>query len=156
MRLRPLSVADAGELAPLLDDPDLHKFIGGSPATVDELRDRYRRWVVGRSDDGRQLWFNWTVRHREDDSPVGTVQATVILEKGEWVAEVAWIIGSGHQGRGYAKESAALMVAWLRREGVSKVIAHIHPDHAASASVARSLALHPTPVIEDGETRWEG
>lgn len=156
MRLRPLRVDDAADLAPLFDDLDLHKFIGGSPATVEELRSRYRRWVVGHPGDGSQLWFNWTVRRREDNSPVGTVQATMTLEEGDRVAEVAWVIASCHQGHGYAKEAAALMVAWLRRQGVSKVIAHIHPDHAASASVARSLGLHPTLDIDDGETRWEG
>jgi RimJ/RimL family protein N-acetyltransferase len=47
--LDPLRVEDAEEMAPLLADPGLHSYIGGVPATVDELRDRYRRQVGGRT-----------------------------------------------------------------------------------------------------------
>lgn len=154
MRLDPLRVSDATELAAVLDDPDLHTFIGGKPATIDELTNKYQRQVIGHSEDGGQLWFNWTVRRRDHGSAVGSVQGTVNLEAGVAVAEVAWVIATPYQRLGYAKEAAALMMEWLRHEGVSKVIAHIHPDHTASAAVARSLGLHATPVVVDGETRW--
>jgi RimJ/RimL family protein N-acetyltransferase len=38
--LEPLRVVHVDELAPLLDDPDLHEYIGGEPPTRDELRRR--------------------------------------------------------------------------------------------------------------------
>ncbi|RII97089.1 GNAT family N-acetyltransferase, partial [Clavibacter michiganensis subsp. insidiosus] len=47
------------------------------------------------------------------------------------------------------------MVEWLREGGVGIVRAHIHPDHAASAAVARRLGLAPTDERVDGEVRWE-
>jgi hypothetical protein len=62
--LEPLRVEHADELAPVLDDPALHEFIGGRPATLDELRRRFARQVKGRSPDGRDEWLNWTVRVR--------------------------------------------------------------------------------------------
>ncbi|MEJ7741277.1 MAG: hypothetical protein WKF73_01285 [Nocardioidaceae bacterium] len=43
-----MRVEHAEETAALLNDPSLHLFIGGEPATVEELRDRYRRWAAGR------------------------------------------------------------------------------------------------------------
>ncbi|MHB1886743.1 MAG: GNAT family N-acetyltransferase, partial [Acidimicrobiales bacterium] len=52
LRLEPLRVEHAEEMAPLLDDPQLYRFTGGRPATVSELRDSYCRQVVGRSPDG--------------------------------------------------------------------------------------------------------
>ena len=64
-------------MAPLLNDSALHSFIGGSPASVAELAERYARQVQGRSPDGSQQWLNWIVRRVDTGEAVGTVQATV-------------------------------------------------------------------------------
>jgi RimJ/RimL family protein N-acetyltransferase len=64
------------------------------------------------------------------------------------------VIAAARQGRGYAKEAAAAMVAWLEQQSVRGFVAHIYPDHAASNRVARHLGLRPTNVMEDGEVRW--
>jgi len=37
LKLEPLQVDHAAELAPLFNDPDLHTFTGGTPATVAQL-----------------------------------------------------------------------------------------------------------------------
>ena len=46
------------------------------------------------------------------------------------------------------------MVDWLAAAGIACLVAHIHPDHAASAHVCERLGLRPTDVVEDGEVRW--
>jgi RimJ/RimL family protein N-acetyltransferase len=156
IRLEPLRVEHAQEMAPLLDDPNLHAFIGGRPATLAELEERYRRQTVGRSPDGAQRWLNWVVRRLDDERPVGTVQATVADEAGEVSAAVAWVVATPYQGRGYAREAAGVMVGWLRRSGVARVVASIHPRHEASAAIARAVDLTPTEIVDDdGEIRWE-
>ncbi|HEX6344069.1 GNAT family N-acetyltransferase [Umezawaea sp.] len=142
--LEPLRVEHAEEVAALLDDVRLHEFTGGEPPTPDQLRDRYARQVAG---IGRG-WFNWIVRH--DGVVVGTVQAT--LEAG--VAEVAWVVGTAHQGRGYAGEAAVGMARWLLAHGVRGLVAHVHPEHRASAAVARRVGLVASDVVVDGEVRW--
>jgi len=149
-------VEHASEMAVLLDDTGLHTFTGGRPATSEQLRDRYTRQVVGRSSDGSQRWHNWVVRERVSGVALGFVQATIVQQDGKSVAEVAWVIGTAHQGRGYAREAAMVMVAWLRQHGVEVVIAHVHPQHEASMAVARVVGLSPTGKVEDGEVRWEG
>jgi len=154
--LDPLRVEHAEELAPLLDDPELHTFIGGRPATLAELRGRYRRQVADHSPDRIQRWLNWTVRHRSDGRPVGTVQATVTSDTAALNAEVSWVIAAPHQRQGFAHEAADVMLSWLRRQGVQRIVAHIHPHHQASQRVARKIGLSPTHAIQDGETRWEG
>jgi len=151
--LEPLRVEHADELAPVLDDPLLHTYIGGEPADVDQLRARYRRQVVGRSADGAQRWLNWLVRRRKDAQALGTVQATVSETEDELTAEVAWMIGTAHQGQGYARQAAALMARWLRNQGVDTLIAHVHPQHDASMAVARAIGLAPTATIIEGEVR---
>jgi RimJ/RimL family protein N-acetyltransferase len=153
--LEPLRVDHADEMAPLLDDPQLHTFIGGKPATLDQLRDRYGRLVVGRSPDGRQQWLNWVLRRLVDGRAAGTVQATVAEEAGRCVAEVAWIVATPYQGQGYAREASERLVRWLRTLAVAVIRAHVHPDHAASQAVARAVGMTPTTTVVDGEVRWE-
>jgi len=47
------------------------------------------------------------------------------------------------------------MIRWLTAAGVDRYVAYIHPNHAASAAVARRQGLCPTDVIEDSEVRWQ-
>ncbi|MFC0507154.1 GNAT family N-acetyltransferase [Micromonospora costi] len=154
--LEPLRVEHADEMAPLLRDERLHEFVGGRPATPKELRSRYARQSVGRSPDGAEGWLNWILRHRETGDAVGYVQATVRLDGERPVAELAWVVISPEQGRGYAAEAAAGMIGWLDQQGVTALIAHVHPDHRASARVAERLGLRATDVLVDGERRWVG
>ncbi|WP_063833507.1 GNAT family N-acetyltransferase [Streptomyces sp. NRRL F-5727] len=149
LELVPLDVGHAEEMAGVLNDPALHRFVGGAPESLEELRARYARWAAGAPDPGT-TWCNWVIRAREEGRLVGTVQATV----GGNTAEVAWVVGSPWQGRGYASEAARALVAWLRDRGLI-VVAHVHPDHTASAAVARAAGLVPTEGIQDGEVRWE-
>ncbi len=153
--LEPLRVGHADELAAVLDDPALHTFIGGEPATREQLRGRYAKQVVGRSADGSERWLNWVARDRASGAAVGYVQATVTDRDAERSADVAWVIGVPHQGHGYAREAARLMVDWLREQGVRIITAHVHPDHPASNSVARWLGLSPTETLVDREVRWQ-
>jgi RimJ/RimL family protein N-acetyltransferase len=110
---------------------------------------RLRRQVAGASPDGGQGWLNWVLRIA-DGPAVGTLQATVTGSS----AELAWVVGTAHQGRGYAGEAAVAVRDWLRSQGIEEFTAHIHPDHAASAGVARRLGLVPTAARQDGEVRW--
>lgn len=154
LSLTPLAVGDADEMVGVLGDGRLHEFIGGSPATLDELRERYRRMVAG-PEDPTELWRNWVVRTLDGGTAVGTVQATVTVGPGgRRTAEVAWVVGVPWQGRGYATEAAGALVDWLRGHGVAEVTAHVHPDHHASAAVARGAGLHPTAEHDDGEVLW--
>ncbi|WP_393059727.1 GNAT family N-acetyltransferase [Streptomyces sp. LN549] len=146
----PLRVAYADEMAAVLDDPGLHTFTGGAPESAEELRARYERQTAG-SPDPDELWWNWVLRIRGEDCLVGYVQATVRGSR----AEIAWVIGTQRQGRWYAKEAARGLVAHLMGGRVVRtVVAHIHPDHAASAAVAASAGLVRTGEWEDGEERW--
>jgi RimJ/RimL family protein N-acetyltransferase len=151
LTLEPLRVEHAEEMVAVLGDPRLHEFTGGQPKSLDELRQTYRRRVVGQSSDGAQGWLNWTVRLKANGAAIGTVQAT--LRQGD-AAILAWTIGSEHQGHGFAKEAAAAMAGWLRRNQVERFTAHIRPDHAASIAVAHHLGLRETNELIDGELTW--
>ncbi|GAA2939631.1 GNAT family N-acetyltransferase [Kitasatospora cinereorecta] len=146
----PLDTAYADEMATVLADPSLHAYTGGAPEDADTLRARYARRSAG-SPDPAERWWNWVLRVRADGRLAGYVQATVRGSR----AEVAWVVGAGRQGRGYAKEAATGLVRHLLDGGaVRTVIAHIHPEHGASAAVAAAAGLLPTDEWEDGEVRW--
>jgi RimJ/RimL family protein N-acetyltransferase len=152
--LRPLRVDDSAELSQALDDPALHLFIGGSPLDPEQLRERYERLVAG-APDPDQVWLNWAIQQRADASLVGTVQATLTRAGSDWAAEVAWVVGTAWQGQGLAREAALALVTWLADQPVRRVVAHVHPDHRASAAVAWATGLRPTDRMHDGEVRWE-
>jgi RimJ/RimL family protein N-acetyltransferase len=147
LSLLPLQIEYAGEMAKVLADPALYTFTGGEPPTVEALEARYRRQLAGpgRADEH---WLNWVIRH--EDELIGYVQATVTGS----TAEIAWVIGTAWQGRGYAKEAALGLVAWLDEQGVERIIAHVHPDHTASAAVTAAAGLTRTEHLDDGEYLW--
>ena len=154
LTLLPLWVEHADEMASVLSDPALHDFIGGSPETAEALRARYARWSAG-SPDPAQSWCNWVIELRSAASLTGTVQATVTTDGSGASAEIAWVVGTAWQGRGIATEAARGLVAWLDEQRVRTVVAHIHPDHHASAAVAKAAGLSPTDQWQDGELRWQ-
>lgn len=154
LRLTPLAPDDADELFRVLDDGRLHVFTGGRPDTIDELRARLAAWEPERSPDGREAWLNWLVRSADDRRVVGTMQATVERDPGGSRGVVAWTVGVAEQRRGIGSEAARTIVGWLVTEGVTTVEAHVHPEHAASAGVARNAGLDVTDEIVDGEVVW--
>lgn len=151
LTLAPLTVEDADDMVDVLAGENLYAFIGGEPPDLDALRSRYARMVTGHSPDGRQDWLNWILRRRHDGQAVGTVQATVTDGR----AEIAWVVGTAWQGRGYASEAAGAMAEWLRGQGIGIVQAHIHPGHQASMKVAARIGLRPTDLVKDGERMWQ-
>ncbi|MFE3514620.1 GNAT family N-acetyltransferase [Streptomyces sp. NPDC059166] len=146
----PLDADHAREMAEVLFDPALHRWTGGEPEDAVALRVRYERQTAG-SPDPAELWWNWVLRVRADGCLAGYVQATVRGDR----AEVAWVVGTRWQGRGYAKEAATALVGHLlAQRSLRAVVAHIHPGHAASAAVAAAAGLRPSDRVVDGEVRW--
>ncbi|MEV6809987.1 GNAT family N-acetyltransferase [Streptomyces sp. NPDC051132] len=151
--LLPLLVEHAEEMAAVLSDPALHGFIGGTPDTPQALHSRYQRMTAG-SPDPAVSWLNWVIRLRDKSCLTGTVQATVSPSGHGPIAEIAWVVGTPWQGRGIATEAAQGLVDWLSQQPVHTVIAHIHPEHRASAAVATAAGLTPTDEWHEGEIRW--
>jgi RimJ/RimL family protein N-acetyltransferase len=147
LTLLPLKVEYAEEMAKVLSDPGLYAYTGGEPPSAAGLKARYERQLAG-PDRSDEQWLNWVVQAGEELA--GFVQATITGR----TAEIAWVIGTPWQGRGYAKEAAQGLVAWLWTRDVERIIAHIHPDHAASGAVAETVGLYRTDHLDDGEHLW--
>lgn len=124
--LRALTVSDADAMTHVLGSPSLYTFIGGTPPTIEELRQRYEVQTRGSSADGSEIWLNFMVL--DDGTPAGYVQATIVGDS----AELAWVIGADYQGKGLGLAGSRLLCAKLSQYRISQIIAHIHPDNAPS------------------------
>jgi hypothetical protein len=61
------------------------------------------------------------------------------------------------QVAGRSPDGTASWRNWVvrrRADGVVSFSAHVHPGHAASMAVARSLGMAPTEEMRDGEVLW--
>ena len=152
--LEPLSLEHAEEMAPVLDDPRLHTYIGGEPLSLSQLRVRYAMLAAGPSIGVRERWLNWILRRLSDDVAVGYVQATLTPAPQGVHARVAWMVGASYQGSGYATEAARAMLDFLAERGISQVGATIHPENRDSIAVAIRLGMVASSDFVDGEVVW--
>ena len=152
LELTPLVSEHAEELFTLLSELSLYEFTRDvPPASLIELQLRYARLESRRSPDGTEAWLNWTLFESATSTSIGYVQATVSSKR----ADIAWVVGTLWQRRGFATEAAAALLIWLRSAGVEHICAMINPAHAASQKVAENIGLSRTLLMLGGEEVWD-
>jgi [ribosomal protein S5]-alanine N-acetyltransferase len=108
--LEPLVAAHADALYPMLCDPRQFEYLDhGAPASLEALRERYRKLESRRSGDGLEHWLNWAIVLGEGDA-IGFVQATVQPDGRAWVA---YQVAHAQWGQGIATEATRAMVEHL-------------------------------------------
>ncbi len=148
-----MSVSDAAELHALLWSPDVNTGTDDGPAvSLQDVRARIRRWECRRSPDGSEIWLNWTLRLKDDQTVVGRMQATVT---DRW-ADLAWVIGRRFRKQGYATEAGRCIAVWLLEfYNLREVRAAIRPDNSASQRVAAKVGLRRGGErTSDGDEVW--
>jgi len=99
----PLSPAHADDLHELTL-PDVTRFIGGEPSTIEGLREQFSILAAGPSDSTNESWVNFALRSRATGLAVGRVEAAVINEE-VIRAEVAYLLIPSVWGQGLAREA---------------------------------------------------
>ena len=137
--------ADAHEVAALLGDPRVGRWLGG---TLDpgSARLALERWSAHWTAHGFGLWI---ARDRAGGELVGRGGLSMTVVNGHAEVEVGWAIGPEHWGQGLATElgAAALKVA----DGplaVRDVVSFTLPDNARSRRVMEKLGLRPELEVE--------
>ena len=147
LSLEPLVAAHAAARFVLLSEPALFRFIDERPPQdAAQLRARYRKLESRASADGRQAWLNWIVRAKAGGPPLGFVQATVLDDGSAWVA---YLLGSAHQGRGWATQATAAMLAHLETDhGVRTLLANVEAANAPSIRLLQRLGFRAATAEE--------
>ncbi len=137
--LEPLQQRHAALLFDLLSDAAIYTFIPQEPPkTVEALAERYGKLAVGHSAEGNDIWLNFALRQVENDTYVGTVQATVTGKK----AFVAYELGPAHWGKGYASEAVRALIGHLFSVyGVEVIRAETDTRNDRSAALLKRLGF---------------
>jgi RimJ/RimL family protein N-acetyltransferase len=138
--MSPHSRDDFPEITLMWSDPRVVRFLGGSPYSEEESWARLLRyagcWAL--------MGFGfWAVRARETGAYLGDIgflegrRAGVDGFSGD--PEIGWSLNAAAQGHGYATEAVKAALVWgaARFDGQHRrTVAMIHPDNAASVTVA--------------------
>lgn len=146
LRLEPQLSSHAEEMFAVLCDPAIYEFENAPPASLEELRARYRRLESRRSLDGRQRWLNWIVRESGSRCAIGYVQATVL--PGD-EALIGYEFASAWWGRGLAREAVTAAIAELAEfHGVRVVGAVFKQSNHRSQHLLQRLGMRSARADE--------
>lgn len=160
LTLEPQVEAHAEEMFALLQDPAIYEHENEPPASVERLRDRFRRLESRTSADGSEAWLNWVVRLHTAEL-AGFVQATV---RGDGSAAIAYVLASRFWGKGLASEAVGAMVRELAENyRVTELSAVLKRGNVRSVRLLERLGLEPAPAaaharfeLEPGEVLMQG
>jgi RimJ/RimL family protein N-acetyltransferase len=155
LALEPLVAAHAEPMFELLQDPAIYSHLDwGPPPTLEHLRSVYGQLEARQSPDGTEGWLNWILKTR-DGRCIGYVQATV-TGAGCWVA---YVLGSAHRGRGYAREATAAMIRHLADEYAARwFLATVEAANGPSIGLLKALEFRiatPAEAAPHGLTATE-
>jgi RimJ/RimL family protein N-acetyltransferase len=139
LAFEPLGPGHATALFPVLGDVRVWEHLLGSDgATEDQMRAAYARRAAGPGRPGER-WINHAVR-LAGGPYLGRVEATEHI--GEGWAEIAYVFGLAHRGRGYARSA----VRWLLEQlEVDEVWASTTPANVRSRRLLEALGFRQEP-----------
>jgi ribosomal-protein-alanine N-acetyltransferase len=136
--LEPQTAAHAEEMFRVLADPAIYEYENEPPASVEWLRERFRKLETRRSPDGSEQRLNWVIRLPTSEL-AGYVQATV---HADGRAAVAYVLASAHWGRGLASGAVrAMLVELAERHRVKRFTAVFKRGNLRSLRLLERLAF---------------
>lgn len=144
LTLRAHRLADLAECAAMWADPAVTRYIGGRPATTDEVWARLLRYVG----HWALLGFGyWVVRERMSGRFVGEVgladyKRDLSPPLGA-TPEIGWALAAEAQGHGFATEAVQAVLGWADTHfAEGRTVCLIDPDNEPSLRVAAKCGYH--------------
>jgi RimJ/RimL family protein N-acetyltransferase len=136
IRLRPWAQGDLPLLERLVGDPAMMEHLGG-PESPEKIADRQRRYE--RAGTGDRVF---AIVDAATGEKMGWVGYWPRAWRGKDVYEMGWSVLPAFQGRGIARQAAALAIERARSDG-GRSLAHAFPsvDNAPSNAVCRRLGF---------------
>ncbi len=155
LALEPQVEAHAEEMFAVLSDPAIYEHENEPPASLEWLRERFRKLESRRSRDGSQQWLNWVIR-LPSSQLIGYVQATVYPDGR---AAIAYVLASAWWGRGLARRAVEAMIGELvESHGARELTAVLRRDNERSRRLLDRLGFtlasrerHAELEVEAGE-----
>lgn len=144
LRFRPLGPEDAPMLFEAYRDPEVMRYWSSGPhATLDDTQ------AYLQPEEGTK-WRGWAAVRKDDGEVIGTVGAG---ERRPGVAEIGYMLGRRHWGRGYAREAVARVLDLLfLEEGYRRVYADTDPENGASNRLLEALGFRREGLLR---AEWE-
>lgn len=154
LRLRGHRLDDFAALSAIWGDPEVVRFIGGVPSTPHDAWLRLLRYAG--------LWKLlgygfWAIEEKAGGHMVGDI-GYMDVKRGlkptlDGMPEVGWALASDAQGRGYASEALAAVLAWGDAHfGAHRAACIIEPANAPSIRLANKAGFrfsHETTYHDD-------
>lgn len=139
---------DVGDLT-RIGSPDVVRFLGGTPWTIESARESIELW---RQIEERLGISTWALRVRDTGELIGTcgfAGTNVPWMRFDFVIEIGWTLGEPGWGRGYATEAAsgALRYGETMYEP-RRFVSKCHIENAASERVMYRIGMRRVGVVQ--------
>lgn len=134
---------DLEDLFAMWGDPEVARFIGGKPSTLDECWSRLLRYVGRWSEMGFGFWAVTERATGRFMGDVGFADFKRALDPpfGD-TPEMGWALGAWSHGKGYASEAVAAALEWGDATfGGGRVVCMINPANGSSIRVAEKAGF---------------
>jgi ribosomal-protein-alanine N-acetyltransferase len=146
--LRALAVDDAAALFEIYSGPETMRY-WSSPPHADEGRTREMIAAAQRGFEERTT-LHWAIERKRDVRVLGTI--TLMTEPDQPRAELGFILGREHWGRGYAGEAQRAVVDFAFEVlGLRRLEAEADPRNAASVRSLERLGFRQEGLLRE---RW--
>jgi len=148
LRLRALELADADALHGVFSDPEVMRYWSDPPHTDRAQTEAMIERILSAFE--RREILQWGIEHKEVGRLLGTV--TLIADGSQPRAELGYILGREHWGRGFAGEAQRRAIDFAFEDlGLHRLEADTHPDNAASLRSLERLGFRREGLLRE---RW--
>ncbi|HZS08692.1 MAG TPA: GNAT family N-acetyltransferase [Blastocatellia bacterium] len=142
LRLRGFTTDDLNDLSAIRADPDVMRYIGGSPDSFEQVQSALNNILLHWEQHG---FGRWAVADREDGGLIGWCGLSYLEDTGE--VEIGYGIAKPYWGKGLTSEAAAASVRYGFEElALGRIVAVALPDNTASRRVMGKLGMRYVKV----------
>jgi len=136
--LRPFELDDLDDLAAILADPDVTRYLPGGRPRTREQTEATLRFIIGHWEQRGFGW--WAVNQKTGRELIGWCGLKLLDSTGE--VEVLYLFARRHWGQGYATEAGTASLRYGFEElKLDRIIALAVPENAASRRVMEKIGM---------------
>lgn len=151
LNILPQMSTDADAAYVHLQDDALRQWISmRKPASLETLRQRWKRNETRLSPDGSEAWLQWFVTSKDGAGAIGSVDACI--DNNNVATNFGYYFFVHVWGQGFATEAVSAVAQHLLSNGVVKLIATVTVGNVASVRVLEKLGFGYTRTIANNDT----